>query len=428
MKVRIGNDIALNVHLSQKYISDPINIKNIQCFVTPANCCQDSPFAPSKYDINRCGLPVYHAMPCCDGVRPACHSYSMRPYNGFGVDINRNEVYVDDCCENNGTYRLSVRSLGSSDSFISFFPAYEQKTLGKYKLIVVAELFQPGYSDSNIRTVTIDYPDVFELVATSAEADATSSVSIQVGNGSDPAITDICISPASITDVIAGNMGMIIATVCPSTNSNQNFLWDFDCEYMDVFDDKGSTLVFETSNIPASKSGKYETSIKVYAADNISVSAEVPVTIHNHMDHLDIVTPIDASKLSPAVVGSDIAITPLYKEVDFGEDIVIVPTVVLQNGNKISWYEDEDGSLQYAADVRIVEGAEYVIADYMPYDEGAADADKYVIRLTDGTAKIRNNNTSGLTQTVKMCITSNIEDMHGETQSFYYTAKLAPKG
>lgn len=122
---------------------------------------------------------------------------------------------------------------------------------------------------------------------------------------------------------------MIIATVCPSTNSNQNFLWDFDCEYMDVFDDKGSTLVFETSNIPASKSGKYETSIKVYAADNISVSTEVPVTIHNHMDHLDIVTPIDASKLSPAVVGGDIAITPLYKEVEFGEDIVIVPTVVL---------------------------------------------------------------------------------------------------
>lgn len=255
---------------------------------------------------------------------------------------------------------------------MAFFPAYDQHILGSYKLVVVAELYQPGYDYSNLRTVTIDYPDVFELVSSTEEADAWTSVSIQVGNGSDPTITDICVSPASITDVIAGNLGMIVATVCPSTNSNQNFLWDFDDTHITVFDEKGSTLVFRADNIPVTATGTYQTEITAYAADNIAVYKTIPVTIYNCMDHIDIATPIDASKLTPAEDGSTTTITPLYQEIAYDEDMVIVPTVVLQNGDKITYYQAASGDMEYAVDARVVSGQEYIITTY--YDQ-LADMD-----------------------------------------------------
>lgn len=426
MKVRIGNDIALNIHLSQKYVKDPINIKNVQCIVVPCNGMVDTPFTPSKYDINRCGLPVYHMLPCCDGIRPCCEtSYSMQPYNGFGVNIQKNDTYcVDPCCCGSNACKLAVRSLGAPDSFMAFFPAYDQHILGKYTLVVIAELYEPGYDYSNLRTVTVDYSDVFELVASSEEADAQTSVAIQVGNGSDPTITDICISPASITDVIAGNLGMIVATVCPSTNSNQNFLWQFDDTHINVFDDKGSTLVFKANNIPVTSTGTYSTEITVYAADNVDVYKKVPVTIYNCMDHIDVATPIDASKLTSVEAGQSITITPLYQEIAFGEDMVLVPTVVLQNGDKITYYQSDSGSLEYAVDARVVKGQEYIIATY--YDQ-LADVDQYMIKLIDGTIRITNNNTTKSVQTVQLCITSNIQDVNGDRKSFYYTARLAPK-
>ena len=426
MKVRIGNDIALNIHLSQKYIQDPINIKNVQCIVVPAGGTADTPFSPSNYDINRCGLPVYHVSPCCDGIRSCCNtSYSMQPYNGFGVNIQKGQAYFVDSCQcGDSACRLSVKSLGTPDSFMAFFPAYDQHILGSYKLVVVAELYQPGYDYSNLRTVTIDYPDVFELVSSTEEADAWTSVSIQVGNGSDPTITDICVSPASITDVIAGNLGMIVATVCPSTNSNQNFLWDFDDTHITVFDEKGSTLVFKAGNIPVTATGTYQTEITVYAADNIAVYKTIPVTIYNCMDHIDIATPIDASKLTPAEDGSTTTITPLYQEIAYDEDMVIVPTVVLQNGDKISYYQTASGDMEYAVDARVVSGQEYIITTY--YDQ-LADMDQYTIKLIDGTIRIKNHNTTESVQTVQLCITSNIQNVDGETKSFYYTAKLAPK-
>lgn len=424
MKVRIGNDIALNIRLSEKYIKDPINIKNVQCIVVPANGC--TPFAPSNYDINRCGLPVYHVSPCCDGIRPCCGaSYSMQPYNGFGVNIQKDHVYyTDQCCCGANACRLSVQSLGTPDAFMAFFPAYEQHVLGSYKLIVIAELFQPGYDQNNLRTVTVDYADVFELVSSSAEADAYTSVSIQVGNGSDPTITDICVSPASITDVIVGNLGMVVATVCPSTSTNQNFLWQFDDTHLEVFDDKGNTLVFKANNIPVTTSGTYSTNITVYAADNISVSKTIPVTIYNCMDHIDVATPIDASKLTSVEAGSSIQITPLYEEIAYDADMVLVPTVVLQNGEKITYYQGADGDAHYAVDARVVKGQEYIITTY--YDQ-LADMDQYMIKLIDGTIRIKNHNTTSGTQTLGICITSNVQTVNGETKSFYYTAKLAPK-
>jgi hypothetical protein len=52
--------------------------------------------------------------------------------------------------------------------------------LGKYKLVIIAKMYNPGYKN-NIRTVTLDYNDVFKLVDNSANAD--NDTTIIVGEG-----------------------------------------------------------------------------------------------------------------------------------------------------------------------------------------------------------------------------------------------------
>lgn len=38
-----------------------------------------------------------------------------------------------------------------------------------YKLIIVAELYAPGFNNRNLKTITVDMPNVFELVKSSEE-------------------------------------------------------------------------------------------------------------------------------------------------------------------------------------------------------------------------------------------------------------------
>ena len=48
------------------------------------------------------------------------------------------------------------------------FPAVAQMHQGVYKLVIIAQVMDPGYKYNN-RTVTIDYNDLFELVDSSAD-------------------------------------------------------------------------------------------------------------------------------------------------------------------------------------------------------------------------------------------------------------------
>lgn len=59
-----------------------------------------------------------------------------------------------------------------------------------YKLVIVAELYAPGYNSCNLKTITVDVPNVFELVKTSEE-------------GID---TGVMINTASVIDILpSGN-------------------------------------------------------------------------------------------------------------------------------------------------------------------------------------------------------------------------------
>lgn len=70
-------------------------------------------------------------------------------------------------------YRAQVYATGEQNVVEVAFPAEHQLHTGVYKLVVVAKVYAPGYNRYNLKTITIDVPDVFELVSTSEEGSDT---------------------------------------------------------------------------------------------------------------------------------------------------------------------------------------------------------------------------------------------------------------
>ena len=112
MKIRIGNDIKLNVYLSKKNIPDTVNIKSIRCVLVNTNtdqCCQ----CPSTaYDINGCGLPKYHILGHC---HPNVCNNRLR-----GIFVYYRNCWKKKCvdCCNYFRYSGYVSTVRSSSDFL----------------------------------------------------------------------------------------------------------------------------------------------------------------------------------------------------------------------------------------------------------------------------------------------------------------------
>lgn len=331
-------------------------------------------YEPTKYDINRCGLPVYHVQPnlCCQG-----QSYNMNCYNGFGVNPEWRRVYYRECsgnkcCNKNSGYQAKVQPSSAPDMVIVYFPADDQKYLGNYKLIVKAEVYESGY-ENNIRTITIDYPNVFELVESSEQADMDGTdIVLTVGTNFNQNIDHICVNPSSNTKVISGNLGFIIANVCPN-KYNQDILWSVDSNYIDVINGKGNVLTFKARRIPAT-SNKYITTIVARAKDNPSVFVEIPVTIYNY---------------ATAIV---IGMLKDYQHVNFTDSVKIIPQVKMSDDSLVTMYRNTDGELFNCVRAKITSGSFYAS----------------ILENEDGSFTITNSNRSDSNQNVTVEFTSTI--------------------
>lgn len=191
MKIRIGNDVQLKVSLSlgeevehtniqsmraifvnatlKDKIKEEFKKKNrfigrfpIEPFVdefTPCNCC-----------INSMGYPRYNVK-------------VFNEYNGFGVNPDWNKslpVKEMPIFE----YQSEVYRTGDPSAVKVLFPAEAQVQIGKYDLILVVNIFQSGFKN-NVRTITVDFKNVFELVSSSEEADMVDPVLIELNNTSE---------------------------------------------------------------------------------------------------------------------------------------------------------------------------------------------------------------------------------------------------
>ena len=211
-RIRIGNDIRLNLTLRGPRTYDQANIKQLKCYLIntsmvdyfPVDNCFDKHVYGCNCMADRCGHPTYHVMPFC-GWHHDCRSHFGAPHCHHNFPCHHHGLHCmldpHGCnpCAGPGvlppkygepfdavncgkcddfTYLAYSRVLPKANSIQCYFPAKDQMFCGVYKLIVQAAIYEPGWGRTDIHTYTMDYGDVLQLVddTTGASGDITLDV------------------------------------------------------------------------------------------------------------------------------------------------------------------------------------------------------------------------------------------------------------
>lgn len=127
-----------------------------------------------RFPLEPC-MEAYHATPydICNGGHPTWraypHQYCAAHYHGFGIHPCWEGIYKPLPILDKIEYRANVMATKKQNVVEVSFPATHQYHTGKYTLILVVKVYAPGFNHNNIKTITIDLPDVFELVKSTAE-------------------------------------------------------------------------------------------------------------------------------------------------------------------------------------------------------------------------------------------------------------------
>lgn len=344
--IRIGNDIKLDVTIQELNGMDIINIKAIKCFIintTPM--MQDH--CGNAYEIHRCGLPIYHIHPFLSPY-PFDRGPFLAPceYHGCGIypmhckNWHHNLFpHHDYFCRNPyGHHYLHcinpdkkpfefiapVKALPDRNKVRVFFPASAQLLCGMYSLTFVIDLYEPGYHCNNLRTITVDYNNVFELVPNmeGAAGDITIDIDKQIGlNTLDsfmfgnttsntisnvPLIQSISIGPDE--DIRVGQVVEYTATTSPYPSANIS--WSLS--------DTGHAMLGSTMLNIAQVYGKSISNVvegydqvilNAHATDGSNVTGSKVIKIHNYATDINfgayedlIILPYQGSKTASIYV------------------------------------------------------------------------------------------------------------------------------
>lgn len=223
MKIRIGNDIRLNLTLKGPKNYDSTNIKSLKCYFINTSLCDFCNPCCGELRGCGCGRPCYHVEPCnmCNCHKPCGHlKYPYTPadpafgqgplrpnyghcfhgccchkdfdnYCRYGFMDHRAKCHPHGCgfchccdkcaeftpyfrpghCdmihthfEENFRYLAASRILEGKNKIQTYFPAQDQLICGDYKLVVVLVVYEAGWGRCDLHTYTIDYGTVFTLV------------------------------------------------------------------------------------------------------------------------------------------------------------------------------------------------------------------------------------------------------------------------
>lgn len=117
-------------------------------------------FCANPYNVCTSGYPTWRAYP---------HGFNPVVYTGFGLNPQFGGLLDPMQGLNDSEYIAEVSATKQQNVVEVSFPAIDQRNTGVYKLIIVAQLYAPGFNSKNLKTITVDIPGVFELVSTSEE-------------------------------------------------------------------------------------------------------------------------------------------------------------------------------------------------------------------------------------------------------------------
>lgn len=241
-RIRIGNDVRLNLTLKGNKTYDQANIKELRCYLINTTVSDYDPLihdccAPhachNPYTLHRCGCPSYHVKPTCTacdhrcfdchaghnvhvGCNPAQGCGPLRPNycHPFHCDDHHCCCYnhLDEClrCDDHHRhfgpmgcdivapyynpdfkYVAPSKVLPKKNQIQVYFPAKDQFMCGNYKLVVCVVVFEPGWGRCDLHTYTIDYGEVLQLVDDSSAAQGDITVDVDTDSLANTNITDI---------------------------------------------------------------------------------------------------------------------------------------------------------------------------------------------------------------------------------------------
>lgn len=168
-RIRIGNDIRVQTSLHDLNDFDITSIKQLRCYFIPQCDSYTTPndtYDPMQYNICNCGKPKYNVFPCnIDAPHWFCG------YNGFGVNSKR-FIHVDN------KFLAPSRLLAEQNRIEAYFPAKAQYQIGEYKFVIVLTIYQPGWCEYNLRTITLDEGVIFALTSDDRDPDHDSIIDL----------------------------------------------------------------------------------------------------------------------------------------------------------------------------------------------------------------------------------------------------------
>lgn len=262
MKVRIGNDIKLNLTLKGNRNYNRANIKQLRCyFINTSLCDMCFPFGLGSCP-NKC-CHRYHECPCntCNCCKWH-HKYPLTPCNPAhgrgplppkhgdccnccGDKYNRfggcTKCFHGHCCGNwseccgccdfdakfypyfrpghndviqpmfdsEFKFLAPSRVLEGQNRIETYFPACEQFACGDYKLVVVVVMYESGWGKCDLHTYTIDYGYVVTLVDDESAPQGDLVINVDTGEIEGNKISDI--NMASTDYVINQNTSMSLS-------------------------------------------------------------------------------------------------------------------------------------------------------------------------------------------------------------------------
>lgn len=179
-RIRIGNDIRVQTSLHDLNDFDITSIKQLRCYFIPQGdsytVSNTDTYDPMQYTICNCGKPKYNVFPCnMDAPHWFCG------YNGFGVNSKR-FVHVDN------KFLAPARLLAEQNRIEAYFPAKAQYQIGEYKFVIVLTIYQPGWCEDNLRTITLDEGVIFALTNDDRDTDIDTIIDLDI-----PYITSITV-------------------------------------------------------------------------------------------------------------------------------------------------------------------------------------------------------------------------------------------